>query len=151
VKLGITLFHAVLNRYGKRAIFRTGGDSESLTIDCYDDHDPPLLAPCTIEGLADAAVFLPTKTVQTQGSVHKTEYTIDFISSHDIARVLSMRNLIDVVLSPQKMAILTVSVRSVGIVGGLHDQLATSRIQYCMPRSIRGPVRFKPRSKHRRW
>jgi hypothetical protein len=123
-------FLAVMQKYGKRAIFRLAqGNETSMYADCYDNIEPKQLTACSVQELNSATPELKlTRSCSdyTCGAVVYSSYICSAITSEAVSRLLLPANVLDVNLKPTSLTLLSVSKTSTTIVGGLQSQLETA-------------------------
>lgn len=126
-------FLALLQKYGKRAIFKLDAqnfnDTQSVYADCYDNIEPQQLTACTVQELNDSKTHDPlTRSCpnHTCGAVVYASYICNKITSETVSRLLLPPNVLDIHLKPSVLTLLTVTEASASIVGGLQSQLETA-------------------------
>jgi len=127
-KIRCSLFTQVLKTYGKRAKFHMNMDS--VVVDCYPDTDPTLMEADGVQSLPNFKVFESTKVQMTCGSILSREYTVGSINTDGVCKLLMSNNVLDVVLKPKRLQILSANSQSVGIVNGLHDQITQRKVKF---------------------
>lgn len=126
-------FLALLQKYGKRAIFKLDAqnfnDTQSVYADCYDNIEPQQLTACTVQEL-NASKTEDTLTRScpnhTCGAVVYSSFICNKITSETVTRLLLPANVLDIHLKPAVLTLLTVTEASASIVGGLQSQLETA-------------------------
>jgi len=124
-------FLAVLQKYGKRAIFKLDAQSAGTTMfaDCYDNIEPKPLTACSVNELNNSNVDNKlTRSCPDHmcGPVVYSSYICSQITSESISRLLLPPNTLDVHLKPATLTLLSVSNASMAIVGGLQSQLESA-------------------------
>lgn len=126
-------FLALLQKYGKRAIFKLDAqnfnDTQSVYADCYDNIEPQQLTACTVQELNSSKTHdTLTRSCpnHTCGAVVYASYICNKITSETVSRLLLPANVLDIHLKPSVLTLLTVSEASASIVGGLQSQLETA-------------------------
>lgn len=137
------LMRDVLQKYERKCKYTTTGDM--ITIDTFHDTGQESLKPsCALETLPNMAQVAATKVTIVKSSVAQDTYTYTSIDSDDIARILSSRCVINVILQGKEIKVTRVETKSIGIKGGLHDQLLHKRMGYRPYSKIIKTTRFKP-------
>ena len=124
-------FLAILQKYGKRAIFRLDaqGHESVMYADCYDNIEPQQLSAWSIKDLNDCNTdnkLTRSCPDHTCGPVVYSSFICSTITSESISRLLLPANVLDVHLKPSALTLLSVSNASMAIVGGLQSQLETA-------------------------
>ena len=144
-------FLALLQRYGKRAIFKLDAQNfnstQSVYADCYDNIEPEQLTACTVQQLnASKSDEQLTRSCpnHTCGAVVYSTYICNKIKSETIARLLLPPNVLDIHLKPSVLTLLSVSEASTSIVGGLQSQLETAVRGKNQAVSHKRKIKFSP-------
>ena len=116
-------FMAILEQYGKRAVFRLNVPPHAVLADCYDNIDP-VAEPAIDDPSQCTALQLNTAAVYRRGAVVYTPFTAHAVKSEFIARILMSQATLDCILRYMFMTHLKVHSTSTSIVGGLQSQLS---------------------------
>lgn len=115
-------------------------NGSGISIDCYDDVNPELVTPATMDTLDHPPEKM--RPDMTKGSVKVTSYNVMSISSTDVKRLSLAPCVIDIVLLPGELQCQTIDKSSIPIVGGLHDQMSNRQMKATVPKRLRGTIRL---------
>jgi hypothetical protein len=142
-RIRTSLIEQVLSKYEKRAVYVTHGNE--IAIDCYDDINPEMLNPASIDELPSGKVYRKCLKDCSKGSVTVSTYAAFEISSSDVRRICMGPTIIDIVLTPGELRCIQIAMSSLPIVGGLHDVQTKRKMKATPPKRLPHKIRYNRR------
>jgi len=134
------LIEQVLAKYEKRAVYTTHGNQ--ISIDCYDDINPEMLAHAEIDQLPCGKKYRKCLEDCNKGSVSVATYAAFEITSSDVRRICMGPEVIDIVLTPGELKCIKIAKASLPIVGGLHDVQSKRKMKASAPKRLPSKIRY---------